>query len=258
MTSGNAWRDYHRKRVLRRALPFVVSACAIWGALGACASACTSTEAPVDVNETLTISARGAEVVEDFLRTTPVGDVVAKPGPVEPRGAGTYDVTVTVNPSGEDPQQWLVSLQVTGDGDNKQYIATHSPSRVPGNSSILTAQIKQPEEINDDDSENSAWATTEGFLKAWLTGDGDVDRFSNSESIQKFSSLPYSQIRLTKLVASGSVPANPTGSVDVIASVLTTDRFSYEQDYALTLTARNGQWIVDAIDATPPVEAPTS
>ncbi|MCA4726668.1 conjugal transfer protein [Mycolicibacterium fortuitum] len=257
MTSRKAWRDYRLRQVLRRAIPFVVYPCALWGALGACASACSNTAAPTDVNETLTLSTHGAEVVEEFLRTTPVGDVVAKPGPVEDRGDGVYDVTVTVTPSGEDRQQWLVPLHVIGEGDNRKYVATRTPSRVPVDSSTSAAQIKQPEEIKDGDN-NPAWTTTDSFLTAWLTGNGDVDRLSNSDSVPKFSTPPYSQINLTKLVASGSVPATPTGSVDVIASVLTTDRSTYEQDYALTLKARDGQWIVDAIDATPPVEVPAS
>jgi hypothetical protein len=233
----------------------VVYPCALLGGLNACTSACSSSPQAADVNETLSLAACGSQTVEAFLSSTPAGEVSTKLGPVDPRGGGRFDVRVEVTATDEPSQEWLVPVLVIGDDPHGQRcVAARRPSRIPPETQQgKAAELARPQEIKSD---NDAWTTVVDFLNAWLMPEGDVDRYSRRDSIPKFSEAPYSNVTLTKLVVSGAVPAKVKGSLDVTATVLTTDRYTLEQDYGLTLVADNGQWVVSAVDAAPPVKPP--
>jgi hypothetical protein len=254
MASANTWRSYQLRQAASRLAPWVIYPCALLGGLSACTSACSSSPQATDVNETLSLATYGSQTVEAFLRSTPAGEVSAKPRGVDPRGGGRFDVRVEVTPTDEPSQEWLVSVLVIGDRPSQRYVTTRRPSRIPSDTPQgEPAEVARPQDVPND---NPAWATVVDFFTAWLTGRGDVDRYSRPNSIPKFSDAPYSEVTLTKLVVSGAVPAKVKGRVDVTATVLATDRYTIEQDYGLTLVAGNGQWVVSAVDAVPPVNPP--
>jgi hypothetical protein len=100
------------------------------------------------------------------------------------------------------------------------------------------------------------FTTVAGFITAYLTAAGGVERWVTPES----GLLPvadYRSVKVTKLVANHAtpdrdVPANEA-TVRVLATVDAVDNqyAPRHQDYALTLQVASGRWSVAAIDRSP-------
>lgn len=92
------------------------------------------------------------------------------------------------------------------------------------------------------------------FLAAWLTGSGDAQRYAKPGAFTRWDRAPFTSVNVTSVTTPGNVPTAISGTINVTATVVAHSRYSQQLTYALTLTADNGQWVVQSIDDMPPVE----
>lgn len=100
------------------------------------------------------------------------------------------------------------------------------------------------------------------FLSAYLTGDGDVTRYTAPGArIAPITPAPYIAVQTTEILSTKDLvtDGNPTDgtTVQVLASTSqsVTDATSVSGQYALTMTLRAGRWEVAALDPAPAYSA---
>lgn len=103
-------------------------------------------------------------------------------------------------------------------------------------------------------------ATTTEFLRAYLCGTGDLDRFTAPGSgIVPVSPALFVQVDTTQIISDRVASETPSDGdvVAVLATVRTfnIDSLSLPATYSLTLTARAGRWEVSAIEAAPQLKS---
>ena len=102
-----------------------------------------------------------------------------------------------------------------------------------------------------------AYSVASGFLTAYLTGDGQVERYVTAES--KLIGVPgaYQSITVSGITAVSPPPTTPADgqTVRVLATVtaINSQYAPTELSYPLTLTGVGGRWLVAAIDFAPAV-----
>ncbi len=94
-----------------------------------------------------------------------------------------------------------------------------------------------------------------GFLTAYLTSAGGVDRYVTADSLISGLGDAYHSVALTSLTAIDAPPAVPADgeSVQVLARVdAVTSQFAPTQlVYPLTLQGVGGRWVIAALDQAP-------
>ncbi len=100
-----------------------------------------------------------------------------------------------------------------------------------------------------------AFAAVSGFLSAYLTAAGGVDRYVTADSLLSGLGDAYQSVSLTSLTATGAPPTVPADgqSVQVLARVdAVTSQFAPTQlVYPLTLQGLGGRWVIAALDQAP-------
>ena len=100
-----------------------------------------------------------------------------------------------------------------------------------------------------------AFAAVSGFLTAYLTSAGGVDRYVTADSLLSGLGDAYQSVALTSLTATATPPTVPADgeSVQVLARVdAVTSQFAPTQlVYPLTLQGVGGRWVIAALDQAP-------
>ncbi|QFS94563.1 Conjugative transposon protein TcpC (plasmid) [Mycobacterium sp. THAF192] len=269
-----------------KAMPWVIYPCALLGGLNACTSACSSDPAAVDPVVQRGVEVYGSGAMAAYLASTsrdpspaaayfepqqltalpPVpADIVSSDSHAEQLSPGRWSVSTVVTSRTGALQEYMLPVIVTGAGEDRRYSTVGLPSRRPGIQLGSPIEAQQAQELsltmngtNAGDAganSNPAATTVEQFLTAWLTGDGDPQRFAKPGAIPTWEQAPFTQIELVSATTPGNVPTAITGTVTVTATVTAHSRYAQQLTYVLTLVADNGQWIVQAIDDMPPVDA---
>lgn len=197
----------------------------------------------------------------DVLSASPVSEVATGPGVwTVTVGADVlleagvvrryYDVPVSVEGGAVDAAAAVLSLPVPVAGPGRA---------APGGGAGYGTRVSTGE---------PGFEAVEAFVQAWLTGQGDLDRWTTPGSVWEPVGAPYAAVELEELSAQGAVPgAGPTDGdqVQVLADLVLTDvtpesaeaesatfsRAGVRAQMALTLTARAGRWEVSGIDPAP-------
>jgi hypothetical protein len=131
--------------------------------------------------------------------------------------------------------------------------ATALPARITGPGAGADTPLGYPVTLA---ATNPAFRTVEGFLAAYLTTAGGLDRYVTADS-GLLPAANYRSATLTKLLAERAVPDQQIPAdgtrVHVLATVdAQTDQFApRREDYPLTLAVASGRWTVAAVDLAP-------
>jgi hypothetical protein len=131
--------------------------------------------------------------------------------------------------------------------------ASALPARITGPGPGADAPLGYPVTLA---AANPAFRTVAGFLTAYLTDAGGLDRYVTADS-GLLPAADYRSATLTKLLAQHSVPDQnvpPDGTqVHALATVdaVTTQFAPRREDYPITLTVVSGRWTVAAVDFAP-------
>jgi hypothetical protein len=131
--------------------------------------------------------------------------------------------------------------------------ASALPARISGPGPGADAPLGYPVTLA---ATNPAFRTVTGFLPAYLTDAGGLDRYVTADS-GLLPAADYRSTTLTKLLAQHSVPDQgvpPDGTqVHALATVdaITTQFAPRREDYPITLTVVSGRWTVAAVDFAP-------
>jgi hypothetical protein len=131
--------------------------------------------------------------------------------------------------------------------------ASALPARITGPGPGADAPLGYPVTLA---ATNPAFRTVTGFLTAYLTDAGGLDRYVTADS-GLLPTAAYRSAALTKLVAQQTIPDQgipPDGTqTHVLATVdaVTTQFAPRREDYPLTLTVISGRWTVAAVDFAP-------
>lgn len=130
--------------------------------------------------------------------------------------------------------------------------AASLPARVSGPGPGADLPLAYPTTLAASDS---AFQVVSGFITAYLTGQGGVERYVTSDSMLVGLGPVYETATVTMLTAVSAVPATPADgqSVRVLAQVdaVTSQYTPAHLVYPLTLRGLGGRWSVAAIDAAP-------
>jgi hypothetical protein len=131
--------------------------------------------------------------------------------------------------------------------------ASALPARITGPGAGADAPLGYPVTLA---ATNPAFRTVTGFLTAYLTTAGGLDRYVTADS-GLLPAADYRSATLTKLLVQHSVPDQgvpPDGTqVHALATVdaATTQFAPRREDYPITLTVVSGRWTVAAVDFAP-------
>ncbi|MFC8094675.1 conjugal transfer protein [Streptomyces sp. NPDC057301] len=166
------------------------------------------------------------------------------------RAGGAWSVTVAAQYA--DGRLRYYAVSVAADRHGASFAVTGAPSAVagPGRAEVP----KSPYGVTVPDGDLSSAA--EEFLTAYLTGDGEVDRYlAPGVSLSPVSPAPYTAITVQQVsaveeaAAAEQVPADGT-KVRVLALVEARDSGGrWPLGYELELTARSGRWEVSALES---------
>ena len=132
--------------------------------------------------------------------------------------------------------------------------AASLPARISGPGAGADLPLSYPTTLSESDP---AYSVASGFLTAYLTGDGQVERYVTAES--KLLGVPgaYQSITVSAITAVSPPPTTPADgqTVRVLATVtaINSQYAPTELSYPLTLTGVGGRWLVAAIDFAPAV-----
>jgi hypothetical protein len=111
-------------------------------------------------------------------------------------------------------------------------------------------------------SSSAAAATVSSFLAAYLTGNGELSRYTTpGVEFRPITPAPFSAVTVDDVTAD-TAPAEEPEDGDVLHLVVETTLVaatgqSLAADYALTMTARADRWEVTSLDSTPTEEITT-
>ena len=130
--------------------------------------------------------------------------------------------------------------------------AVGMPARVGGPGPGADLPARYPTTLGPSDS---AFTVVGGFVTAYLTSAGGVDRYVTSDSLLAGLGDAYQSATVSKVAASEAAPDKPAEgqTVRVLADVdATTSQYALvELAYPLTLRGVGGKWQVAAIDHAP-------
>lgn len=100
-----------------------------------------------------------------------------------------------------------------------------------------------------------AFVAASGFLTAYLTTAGGVDRYVSADSMLTGLGGAYESVTVTSVLAASAPPAVPaddqTVRVRVRVDAVTAQYAPVQMVYPLTLRGLDGRWLVAGIDAVP-------
>ncbi|MBU8840643.1 conjugal transfer protein [Mycolicibacterium goodii] len=162
-------------------------------------------------------------------------------------------VGVTQRPyEGASPQRALYRVPVLWSRYGPRAAAL--PARIGGPGAGADLPLSYPTTLSESDP---AYTVATGFLGAYLTGDGQVERYVTAES--KLLGVPgaYERITVSGITAVSAPPAAPADGQTVrVLAAITAVNSQYaptELSYPLTLVGVGGRWLVAAIDFAPAV-----
>ena len=224
MAGMNPWRAHRLKEMARKAVPWVIYPCALIGFLNACSSACASSPHYTDPNQERAVASYGTSAVAAYLTATstdpspaasyfdvqqltslpPVpADLISADSHAEDLGPGRWSVTTVVTTTGGVQETFQLPVVVTGTGSEQRYSTAGLPSRWPGILHGSPVALSSPQELPDD---NPAAATVLAFLRAWLTGDGDPQRYARPNIFPKWDQPPFTTITPVSMTTPGHRP----------------------------------------------------
>ena len=142
---------------------------------------------------------------------------------------------------------WTVALSEQEDGF--AVLGMPSPAPAPARSSApsLAYQNAAGPELN---------AAVSDFLNAYATGVGDVSRYvAPGSGIVAISPAPYTSVKVRSVSTVDEVALGAPEDSDEARALAVVDlvvgEVQQQSQYALTLTARGGQWEVSAVEPSP-------
>jgi hypothetical protein len=162
--------------------------------------------------------------------------------------AGYFAVTVAVDlstPTGLATWFYLVGVARTANG----WTVTGAPALVaaPPSDEVPTSLVDQREGVDLDPGID---ALLTGFLSAYLTGDGELTRYTSpTAAIASVQPAPFTQI---EVLAAGAAEASD-GLTPVAVTVRATDLDGRTQvlEYSLMVSQRDGRWEVSELFPAP-------
>ncbi|MCF6390003.1 conjugal transfer protein [Mycobacterium sp. MBM] len=132
--------------------------------------------------------------------------------------------------------------------------AASLPARISGPGAGADLPLSYPTTLSESDP---AYTVAAGFLTAYLTGNGSVERYVTAESKLLGVAGAYESVTISGITAVTPPPTAPADgqTVRVLAAVtaVTSQYAPSELSYPLTLTGVGGRWLVAAIDFAPAV-----
>ncbi|WP_419708039.1 conjugal transfer protein [Promicromonospora sp. NFX87] len=191
------------------------------------------------------------------LPATPMHVRDAAPAQIQPAGEGAWIVLVGADVADPAKDGWQVSWI------RRYYeVPVQAAETAYGTglvASALPAPVAAPVRLNDTSEDLGGTLSVSGelgdsitgFLTAYLTGTGPIDRYTSPETVlAPIAPAPYEAVSLTALTARDDVtdpdePAEGQQAAVVAEVELTrTDGETVTSQYHLTLTARAGRWEV--------------
>lgn len=274
-------RRQPRLRTVQRATTVTCLALGTFAGINTIASSCSSTAAVSATQVSTTInrasavdgfadafvnvylSGAGSEALSNYTSVhvdpSPVPVVVLKSAPWSTQhadsGFGNIDlwsvvVGAFVKPVGRAPQirHYQVPVAVI-DGTLR---AVSAPALVNGPTLGFDPELAYPQQLG---AGNDLYDTVAGFLSAWLTGGGDLQRYSASPNIHPFSPAPFTQVAVSSIAAGSAIPVVPaedyTARILVNTTAQDADMATTVLSYPLTVSFRGGKWFITDIDLTP-------
>ncbi|MEU2354535.1 conjugal transfer protein [Streptomyces misionensis] len=184
---------------------------------------------------------------------------------------GYWSVTVAVNVAAKSKkggytdagvQYFRVAVQSSGSDDTSAYTAVSLPAQVAAPAALKPGALGYPTSRGTGSSDPAS-DTAASFLKAYVAGQGELDRYT-SPGVHLFPVVPppYTSIKLTSVQdnskndASTKVPGDGVRR-RLLVSIDATDADgnTFPLTYALGLTARAGRWEVSSLDDAPATAA---
>lgn len=172
----------------------------------------------------------------------------------QPNGLWAVTVGADVTASGTDSAKRRY-FQVAIRYDEGAMVASGLPTPIPA---PRTAEPPDTAYGNELVTDSAAGETIADFLKAMLTGGGDISRYTSPGSgIKAISSAPYADVQIqyiesdVDLTGSSRPDDGDEAGVLVTAKAATKNGAEAPVEYALTLRSRDGRWEVASIGRTP-------
>jgi len=214
--------------------------------LGASAPGMVSRE-PVEARN---LAAASVETAADGTLVVTVAGEVKTPSPATAKDPVTPTASASAaapTKSGWVQRWWTVALSEKAG----VYSVLGMPSPVPGpgraDAPTLGYQHSAGPELNKAISD---------FLAAYAAGTGDVSRYVTSGSgIGAIQPAPYSEVKVRSVTTVDEVkagtPKDRSQARALVVVDLVVGNVQQQSQYALTLTARGGQWEVSAVEPAP-------
>lgn len=142
---------------------------------------------------------------------------------------------------------WTVALSEQEDGFAVLGMPAPAPAPARSSAPSLAYQNAAGQELN---------AAVSDFLNAYATGVGDVSRYvSPGSGIVAISPAPYTSVKVRSVSTVDEAPLGAPKDSDEARALAVVDlvvgEVQQQSQYALTLTARGGQWEVSAVEPSP-------
>lgn len=155
-----------------------------------------------------------------------------------------------VKPIAKAPQLWFYQVPVAVVSGAPRI--TSAPAFINGPPPGYDADLSYPADVP---ATSDAYQTASGFLTSWLTGAGDISRYSISPAITPFSPPPFSSVTINKMDSADEIPtpAPDDGFTTQILITATAVQDGAEQKltYPLSVTYRSNKWFITDIDLAP-------
>ncbi|MCI3276967.1 conjugal transfer protein [Streptomyces cylindrosporus] len=209
-----------------------------------------------DANDATSAQARLAQsMAPDVELPDPAADAQSAPQSVTAvrsaqRGTGAWSVTVAAQYANGSVRYYTVP--VVSDGAGASFTVTGAPGVVAGPARAEVAKSPYGVTVPEGDLSSAVGE----FLAAYLTGNGEVDRYlAPGVKLTAVSPAPYTAVTVQQVSAveeAAAAEQAPTGgtTVRVLATVEARDTDGrWPLAYELTLTARSGRWEVAALES---------
>ncbi|MGW1616409.1 conjugal transfer protein [Streptomyces sp. NPDC002285] len=184
---------------------------------------------------------------------------------------GYWTVTVAVNVAAKSKnggytdagvQYFRVAVQSAGSDDTSGYTAVSLPAQVAAPSALKPDDLGYPTSRGTGSSDPAS-DTAASFLKAYVAGQGELDRYTSPGiRLSPVVPAPYISVKLTSVQDDSQDSAGTKVPDDgvrrrLLVSVDATDADgnTFPLTYALALTARGGRWEVSSLDDAPATAA---
>ena len=280
-----AWARRHtHRRTVQRAATVTCLALGAIGGLGTLAGACspdtsvTAEQMAVTLNRSVAVEGFADAFINAYLSgakgptalpltaftsvsitapPVPVSVIKTAPWSARPQDSGYANIDywsvvigAFVKPLGKSPQLWFYQVPVAVvDGAPR---VTSAPAFLNGPPPGYDPELAYPVDVL---AHSAPADTVAGFLESWLSGTGDITRYSTAPGISTFPETPFTRITSTSLKSTTEIPTQPAEgfSTQVLATITAQDRDRITQtlSYPLTISYRTNKWFVTDIDLAP-------